>query len=940
MIRKVLIVLVLLSSGKTVPKADTPSAWYTPLNRYTLQSIRYREVSPRDTKRDTLGREALAEVSFGEWLRRQRKATGLTQKQLALQISCSTSALKKIEAEERRPSEEIVGRIAEIFNIPETERVSFLRFARGDWKLAKFAAIEEAPWRASVKLVRSKLPVTPSSLIGREKPIADVREYLIQAEIHLVTLMGPPGIGKTRLSIESARQSLDHFPDGVFFVALAPLEDPSLIALTIIQALGYVEAKNVSARQQLLEGIGDKQVLLVLDNCEHLIDDVASLVSDLLSTCPRLKILTTSRESLRVTGEWLYHVPTLKVPKESSPIEIETISEFSALTLFAERAHAVHSDFALNSENVQDVASICTQLDGLPLAIELIAARMRLMSPQSLLKRWNDQLVLSADGMRATSTRQKTLNNAIGWSYKLLSTEEQKLFAYLSVFSGGLTLEAAESMFSEVFPIKSVPDLIISLLDKSLLQHVHRGQDEPRFTMLVTIQEFARTCLREIGEEAEARKWHRAYFLDLAEQANREIHGPAQGSWMGRLDAELDNFRATLDWSLQQGDAPTALRLANLLLYFWDIRNYWMEGRSWIERALTLAHFEDHALEPHKIALWAQALLGQGRLAFIQGDLSAARTYLEKSTALYGDLARIRMLDDEKSNHAQALNYLGFTAMQECEYLPARARFEEALSLYRELEPTPGSGVGFTLTLLGGVALWQGEYERAMRLGEESQRIGSQLRHIHLISSALDLKGRALYHQGDFERGRRLLEDSLALTKQLGNHQGFIDTLDRLGLIAYYEGDYRRATDLLEAALALSQALKYKIDRAVVQSTYAAVALAEENPARARALLVESLPSLQEAGMKWFIIRGLEIMAAVEVAEFHATRAAHLFGVTSSAREALGAPLPPPERAAYERAVQTARGQLDEDAFAIAWAEGRALTLDQAIEYVLEESRG
>jgi len=426
----------------------------------------------------------LAEVSFGEWLKRQRKAVGLTQEQLAEQVSCSTSALKKIEAEERRPSAQIVERLAEIFNIPPNERTAFLRFARGDWASAPHETGGEIPWRASAISTRSNLPATATSLIGREKEIVDVHDYLLRADIRLVTLIGPPGIGKTRLSIESARTALPNFPADVFFVALAPLDDPALIAVTIAQALGYVGVRNISTNEQLKEGIGDKQMLIVLDNCEHLIEDVASLASGLLSACSHLKILATCRESLRIPGEWLYPVPAFDVPSENSFIDMETASNFPALILFAERARAVRPDFVLNAENIKTVSAICAHLDGLPLVIELIAARMRLMSPQALLERLNDQFILSADGMRTASTRQKTLQNAIGWSYNLLSDEEQKLFARLSVFSGGFTLEAAETIFPRTVSEKSVTDLIALLLDKSLLQRIPNERGEPRYTML------------------------------------------------------------------------------------------------------------------------------------------------------------------------------------------------------------------------------------------------------------------------------------------------------------------------------------------------------------------------------------------------------------------------------------------------------------------------
>ncbi|HMD80252.1 MAG TPA: helix-turn-helix domain-containing protein, partial [Anaerolineales bacterium] len=463
--------------------------------------------------------------SFGNWLKTRRKASDLTQSELADQVGCSAAAIRKFEAEERRPSAQIVERLAEIFEIPRDEQSAFLRFARGDVQSAPAKTKQDFPWQSSATPARTNLPATVTSLIGREKEIADVRDYLSRDDIRLVTLIGPPGIGKTRLSIESARSLLPNFPDGVFFVALALLDDPALIPQTVAQSLGYVGTRNISIIDQLKEGMGEKQILLVLDNCEHLIEDVASFASFLLSVCHRVKLLATSRESFRIAGEWQYPVPTFDFPGETSSIDTESASSFPALILFAERARAVRPDFALNSENIQTVSAICSYLDGLPLAIELMAARMRFMTPQAVLEHLNNQFVLTVDGVRASSTRQKTLNDAIAWSYNLLSNEEQNLFAYLSVFSGGFTLDMAETIFSRTVTGKSVSDLITSLLDKSLLQLVFDEGSQPRYTMLVTIQEYARERFRDVGEETKVRNQHLAYFLNLTTNADKELRG-------------------------------------------------------------------------------------------------------------------------------------------------------------------------------------------------------------------------------------------------------------------------------------------------------------------------------------------------------------------------------------------------------------------------------
>ena len=725
--------------------------------------------------------------SFGYWLRLRRKALDLTREELAKQVGYSAATIRKIEDEERQPSAQVVERLAEVFKIPQNERTDFLRFARGAWSSTSAQSAEAVPWRASGKSTPSKLPATATSLIGREQETVDVREYLQRADIRLVTLMGPPGIGKTRLSLEAARTSLLNFPDGVFFVALAPLDNSALIAVTVAQALGYVGAQNISIGEQLKEGIGDKHMLLVLDNCEHLIERVASIASDLLSSCPRLKILATSRESLRIPGEWLYPVPAFDVPKETSSIDIEMISRFPALTLFAERAHAVRPDFVLDNENIQTVSAICAHLDGLPLALELIAARMRLMSPEALLTRLNGQFILSADGMRAPSERQKTLSDAIRWSYNLLSAEEQKLFVYLSVFSGSFTLDAAESIFLRSFPGKPVRDLIASLLDKSLLQYVseHEVRNEPRYTMLVTIQEFARDRLRQMGEELEIHNRHLAYFLNLTENADKELRGHNQLEWLRRLQSDRDNCRAALDWAVDTGSIEKALQMACRLHWFWFVRGDHTEGRQWLKRVLDLpeaARFPESQ---------AEALTQLAHHTWLQTGAREARPLVEQSLS-------IARAYDDKRNTARALAILGLVLTLENNFAAARSTLEESRPLFQEVGDTWGYAHAVMGLALG--SLIQDDRVTSLILHEQALVIFRELGDRYFQSAALRQIGNLHVRQGDMARGVAALREALFLAQELESKFEIYALIWSFAQAAQRAGNFGRAVSLYWAA--------------------------------------------------------------------------------------------------------------------------------------------
>ena len=881
----------------------------------------------------------MTEVSFGEWLKRQRNARGLTQKQLAHEIALAVVSLRKIEAEERRPSAQIVERLADIFDIPSNERKTFLRFARGDWTSSPHEAVTEIPRLTSTPSPRSNLPETITSLIGREKEVADVCGYLLGPSVRLVSLIGPPGIGKTRLSMEAARTALPNFPDGVFFAALATLDNPIFLSQAVIRAAGFVEKTDIPAAKQLIEGIGEKRILLVLDNCEHLIEAVALLASELLSACPHLKILATSRESLRVSGEWLYTVPVLDIPDEISSPNLETASRYSALVLFVERARAVRSNFELDAGNIQEIVSICAQLDGLPLAIELIAAHIRLMSPKSLLARLNDQYMLFADGMRALPVRQKTLHNAIGWSYNLLSEEEQDLFARLSVFSGGFTLEAAEAVFSRTVKEKSITQLITSLFDKSLVQRTldNEARSESRFTMLVTIQQFALDRLRRSGREAEARDWHLEYFLDLAERGDQEIRGPAQVEWADRIEREHDNFRAALDWSVSNRKTKSALRLLCALGWQWEIRGHYSAARNWLDKIHRLPGVNDYPV------IYAKLLNHIGRHSWLQDNLLEARSLLEESQAI-----TIMLGTEGECTLAETLNWLGLVVLfDNNDTNTAKSMFERSLELYQKWRDE--NGIALSILNLGIIESGLDHYDIALALLERSLRLFRQFGDLYFIARVSTFLGYLFLKMGNYEKARFFFQEHLRIDKELQYWDGIAEAWRDLGNLYRHQEKYEQASQCYEESVLICREHGLNKYDPFYVSGLLALYLDNYSLALQRfAYLLERVWRLEEKTNSFELVWKTEEksntgilmigLAAVAARINQFERAARLYGAAKAIWETHDSQVLPLDRADFDRHIQSAREQLGDVNFEVLAAEGRRWTMEQSIQYALDWS--
>jgi predicted ATPase/class 3 adenylate cyclase len=706
----------------------------------------------------------------------------------------------------------------------------------------------EFPPLRSLGVAGHNLPIQLTRFIGRGEEMAEVRHLL--STRRLVTLTGTGGCGKTRLALQVAAELVEDYKDGVWLVELAALGDPALVPQAVASVLGVGEEPGRLLPATLADALRPKRLLLLLDNCEHLVEACARLAEGLLKTCPQLRILATSREALGIAGEAAWRVPSLSVP-EPRPVPsapdadwVATLTQHEAVRLFLERAQQSQPRFALTRTNAPALAQVCRQLDGMPLAIELAAVRTKVLSVEQMAARLDDRFRLLTGGSRTALPRQQTLRATMDWSYDLLSEAERALLCRLSVFSGGFTLEAAEAVCAgNGVAEDEVLDLLSQLADKSLVMVQEQGS-EVRYRLLETIRQYGAEKLGGSAEALVVRGRHRDWFLALAERAEPELEGPDQREWLDQLEVEHDNLRSALGWSLESKSVETELRLAGALWRFWMVRGHLLEGRKWLEGALERSRNASATLR-------AKAFTGAGSIAWSQADYEGA-------TRLHG----------------------------------------ESLALYQALGDK--RGIAFSLN--------------------------------NLAAQALD--------QGDCRRASPLLQESLALYRKLMDKRGIARILHNLAVVAYYEADYGAAQTLLEESMVIQRELRNKREIAVLLYNLGEVAQFQADFERASVLQKEGLALSWELGDLRNMVECLEGLAGVAGAQEQPERAARLLGAAEALRELLGARLPAAERAQYERRRAVARAGLGEEAFAAAWAQGRAMTLEQAVCAASETAGG
>jgi len=843
------------------------------------------------------------ELSFGTWLRQRRRTLDLTQKALAEQVGCAEITVRRMEADAYKPSNELAIVLFEKLGVSESERPQWVAFARG---------MSDLPTKQIVKpnKPKSNLPASLTSFIGREREQAEVITLI--GKHRLVTLTGSGGVGKTRFAIRAGEQLLDNYPDGVWWVELASLNDPALLPQTVAALFGLKSQSGIAHIDLLINFLRARSALLILDNCEHMLDACAHLADTLLKSCPHLKILVTSREPLNAMGEARYRIPSLGIPDHQD--QLDSLKDFESVRLFEERAQLIQFDFSLTPDNASAIAQICCHLNGIPLAIELAAAKIGILSPAQIAEQLEESLNLLSGGSRIDLPRHQTLRASMDWSWNLLSQDEQMLMRQLSVFAGGWTEEAAQTVCD-----RNVSGALHTLVAKSLIMMKRVANNEARYTFHETIRQYAKEKLAASGESEIVCRRHLEFFLALALNFEQEIHGAQALNWLKQVDVDHDNLRQAMSWAGNSGLVESGLRLGFALHYYWLNYGYWGLGRELLEWLLARPEAAKHSIAR------ANALNLAGDLATQQGDLKAAQTLLEESIAIgleigeagKASLGWARMLlgqslmdkDKERAQHeldqsirllseageawrfAIALLLRGNLAERDSDMLQAHKLFTESLAIFQEIGDTWTSAL--PTMALGVMLYYKGDYTTATANFQQSLAIFHTMEGKNFIPGVLACLGSIALLQKHTEQAIIHFKERLSITRELMNKTDITNALCDLGIAFGHQGNYDDAVKFLCEGLELSQAMD---DKYLIAACLTGLVSVIQQPHRAVHLLAASQVAFEQSG------RFVDPLYRVE----------------------------------HQRTEETLREKLGKDVFATAYEEGKRMPLEDAIALALE----